>query len=97
MRALADDGAPDQVRLADDQFDEFFFRGQLFGKAAFLVDSVSGIEELRDRVIAKNIFYLFGGQRLFRIIAFDEIVAGQFAQETSCVATGRSSALVPEI
>ncbi len=32
MRALADDGAPDQVRLADDQFDEFFFEGSFSAK-----------------------------------------------------------------
>ncbi|NOT62472.1 MAG: hypothetical protein HOP19_19880 [Acidobacteria bacterium] len=59
---------------------------------------MSRIQKRRDLVIAENGFEFFNGERLFGVIAFDEIFFPDlFAQETPRVATGGSGAFQPAV
>ena len=96
--AFAKDRAAKQVWLCNDELDEFFACGKLFGKAAFFVNRMARIQKRRNRIVTKNGFDLFDGQRLFGVIAFDDLVGVcQVAQETPGVATSRSGAFVKEV
>jgi hypothetical protein len=55
------------------------------------------IKKGRNRILAENGLEFLGRQRLFRVIAFDQIIGILFAQETPRVPAGRSGAFVPEI
>ncbi|MCI0524094.1 MAG: hypothetical protein L0Y75_02430 [Acidobacteria bacterium] len=98
---FARDRAADQVRLGDDQFYQFLTLRRFFGEAPLFVNRMAGVEELQDVVFAEDGFDLFGGQRFFRVIAFDQTTGGRFAQqiaqETPRVAAGSSGVFVPEV
>ena len=96
--AFAKDWAAKQIRFGDDEFNQFFACGKLFGKAALFVNRVACVQKRRNRIVTKNGFDLFGGQRLFGVIAFGDLVGVcQVAQETPGVAASRSGAFVEEV
>lgn len=96
--ALAKNRAAKQIRFGDDEFNQFFECGKLFGKAALFVNRVACVQKRRNRIVAENGFDLFGGQRLFGVIAFGDLVGVcQVAQETPGVAASRSGAFVEEV
>lgn len=99
VRAFAQDGATQQVWFGNDEFDQFASRRKLVGKAAFFVHGVARVQKRRNRIGAENGFDLFYGQRLFGVIAFDELggIRHQVAQETPGVAASGSSAFVKEV
>lgn len=98
MLALPHDGASQQVWLGDDELNQFVPWRQLGGEVALFVNSVARIQKRRDFVVTKDGFDLFGGQRLFGVITFDQIfVVEILAQETPRVAACGSGAFLPEV
>jgi hypothetical protein len=96
--ALPHNRTAQQVRLSDDELDQFVTRWELNGEVALLVDGVARIQKRRNLVVTKDGFDFFGSQRLFGVIAFDQIVLVEvLAQETPRVAAGGSGAFLPEV
>ncbi len=96
--ALAHNRAAQQVRLSDDELNQFVTRRQLGGEVARFVYGVARIQEWRKLVSAKDRFDLGGGQRLFGVIAFDQVCLLEvLAQETPRVAAGGSGAFLPQV
>ncbi len=71
--ALPHDGAAQQVRFGNDELNQFITRRQLGGEVARFVNGVARIQKRRNVVVTKDRFDLGGGQRLFGVIAFDQI------------------------
>lgn len=98
LSALPHNRTAQQVWFGDDELDQFITRRQLGGEVALLVDGVARIQKRRDFVVTKDGFDFFSRQRLFGVIAFDQIVLVEvLAQETPRVATGGSGAFLPEV
>jgi hypothetical protein len=96
--AVANDRTPQQIGFRDNQGKEFFACGQGFGKAALFVYGMPRIQKRRNLVITEYGFEFLNGQRLFGVIAFNQIFfTNVFAQETPRVATGGSGTLLPEV
>lgn len=96
--SLTHDGAAQQVRLGADELDQFSTRRQLGSEVALFVNGVARIQKRRKLVVAKDRFDLGGGQRLFGVIAFDQVFLLEvLAQETPRVAAGGSGAFLPEV
>ncbi len=95
--AFASDRAAQQIRFGLNQLEQFVAFGQRFAKFALFVNGVTRIEKGRRVFVTENGFEFRQGQRLFGVIAFDQIGAGKFAQETPGVTAGRSSGFAPEI
>jgi hypothetical protein len=96
--ALPHDGAAQQVRLGDDELNQFVTWRQFGGKVALFVNSVARIQKRCNLVVTKDGFDFFGGQRLFGVITFDQIFLLEvLAQETPRVAAGGSGAFLPEV
>jgi hypothetical protein len=101
--ASANNWTTQQVGFGNYEFDQFAARRKFFGKTALFVNGVSSVQEWRNVIVrtlwAKDRFDLFGGQRFFCVIAFDDlagIFAHQVAQETPGIAACRSGAFVEE-
>jgi hypothetical protein len=96
--SLAHDGTAQQIGIGHDQFKQFSPRRQRLGKAALFVKRMPRIQKRREVFVTENAFKFLSRQRLFGVIAFDEVrFAYVLAQETPRVATSRSSALEPAI
>lgn len=96
--ALAHDGTAQQVGFGEDELNQFATRRQFGGEVALFVNGVARIQKRRNLVVAKNRFDLCGGQRLFGVIAFDQVFLVEvLAQETPRVAAGGSGAFLPEV
>ena len=100
MLILARDRAAQQIRFGNNCLDQFLMGRQFFSPASLFVRDMARVEEWPDFIIAKDGCDFSGGQCFFRIVAFNDfdlVFTGDLAQETPGVATGRSSALEPEI
>jgi hypothetical protein len=98
LLATAHNGAAQQIGFLNNQLNQFVTRRQLGSKVALFVNGVARVQKRRDVVLAKDRFNLLRRQRLFGVIAFDQIfLLEMFAQETPRVAAGGSGALFPEM
>lgn len=96
--ALPHDGAAQQIGFGNDQLNQFVTWWQLGDEVALFVNGVARIQKRCNLVVTKDGFDLFGGQRLFGVIAFDQIfLVKVLAQETPRVAAGGSGAFLPEV
>jgi hypothetical protein len=96
--ALPHDGAAQQIWLSNDELYQFVTRRQLGGEVALLIYGVARIQKRCKLVVTKDGFDFFSGQRLFGVIAFDQIFLIEIlAQETPRVAAGGSGAFLPEL
>jgi hypothetical protein len=91
--AFANDRAAQQIRLGLNEFKQFLARRQRLGEPTFLVNRMARIQKGREVIIPKDGFEFCGSQRLFGVIALNQICfAYLFAQETPRVAASSSGA-----